>query len=296
MTPTLLLGLLLGVSASVIWGGHAVIARAALTGQGFVPLDLLFFRYLPAALILAPLAWRARHAIHRLGWRRMLALAATGGAPNLLLFAGGLVFAPASHGGTISPMTVSVAGAILAVPLLGEVPTPGRLAALGVMAAGILLIGLDGLMGPHEGAWRGDLLLLACGTTWATYTLLLRRWQVAAIPATAVVTTVSAAFVLPLWLPWRAADVLALPWDSVLWQICAQGVMLGALSMFLYARAVELVGATRAATLSIVVPVTALLLSALMLGERLTLAQSAGAALAVGGMLAAILFTGRRPA
>jgi drug/metabolite transporter (DMT)-like permease len=150
--------------------------------------------------------------------------------------------------------------------------------------------------GAHPGAWRGDILLLGAGGTWAVFTLLLRRWQVPAIPATAAVTMVSAAAVLPVWLPWRAAEVAALPTGSILLHLVTQGLILGAIAMFLYARAVELLGATRAATLSIMVPVTALLLAALVLHEPISLLQGMGATLAVGGMLAAVLFTGRKTA
>lgn len=296
MNPKILLGLALGVASSLIWGGHAVVARPALAGQGFHPLDLATFRYVPAALLLAPLAWAARDTLARIGLRRLAVLAFFGGAPNLLLFLSALVYAPASHGGTIAPMTVPIAGAVLAVPLIGEKPSPGRAAALGVMAAGVLMIGWDGVAGAHPGAWRGDLLLLLAGGTWAVFTLLLRRWQVPAIPATAAVTIVSALAVLPIWLPWRAATVLALPTGSLLLHLAMQGIVLGALAMFLYARAVELLGPTRAATLSIMVPVTALLLAALVLHEPLSWLQGMGASLAVGGMLAAVLFTGRKTA
>ena len=211
-----------------------------------------------------------------------------------LLFLWALVYAPAAHGGTIAPMTVPIAGALLAIPLIREWPSRGRAMALCVMAIGVLLIGWDGVIGTHPGAWRGDILLLLAGSTWAVFTLLLRRWQVPAIPATAAVTIVSALAVLPVWLPWRAADVLALPSASILLHLATQGLLLGALAMFLYARAVELLGPTRAATLSIMVPVTALLLAALLLREPISLLQGLGASFAVGGMLAAVLFTGRK--
>jgi drug/metabolite transporter (DMT)-like permease len=296
MNPKILLGLALGAASSLIWGGHAVVARPALAGQGFHPLDLATFRYAPAALLLAPLAWAARDTLARIGLRRLAVLAFFGGAPNLLLFLSALVYAPASHGGTIAPMTVPIAGAVLAVPLIGERPSPGRAAALAVMAAGVLMIGWDGVAGAHPGAWRGDLLLLLAGGTWAVFTLLLRRWQVPAIPATAAVTIVSALAVLPVWLPLRATTVMALPTGALLLHLAMQGIVLGALAMFLYARAVELLGPTRAATLSIMVPVTALLLAALVLHEPLSWLQGMGASLAVGGMLAAVLFTGRKTA
>lgn len=296
MNPKIVLGLALGVASSIIWGGHAVVARPALAGQGFHPLDLAAFRYAPAALLLGPLAWSARATLARIGLPRLGALALFGGAPNLLLFLWALVYAPASHGGTVAPMTVPIAGALLAIPLIGEWPSRGRALALLVMAAGVLMIGWDGVAGAHPGAWRGDILLLLAGSTWAVFTLLLRRWQVPAIPATAAVTILSAIVVLPLWLPLRAPVVLDLPPGAILLHVATQGLVLGALAMFLYARAVELLGPTRAATLSIMVPVTALLLAALLLREPISFLQGMGASLAVGGMLAAVLFTGRKTA
>lgn len=296
MNPKILLGLALGVAASLIWGGHAVVARPALAGQGFSPFDLAAFRYGPAALVLAPLAWSARATLMRIGPRRLVTLAMLGGAPNLLLFLWALVYAPASHGGTIAPMTVPIAGALLAIPLIGEKPTPGRAASLAVMAAGVLMIGWDGVAGAHAGAWRGDILLLLAGCTWAAFTLLLRRWQVPAIPATAAVTIVSALAIVPAWMPLRLGPVLDLPPGALLQHVTMQGLVLGALAMFLYARAVELLGPTRAATLSIMVPVTALLLAVFVLAEPISWLQGGGATLAVGAMLAAVLFTGRKPA
>lgn len=296
MNPKLLLGFGFGLIATIIWGGHAAIARGAVAGQGFVPLDLMAFRYAPAALLLAPLAWNHRGAIMALGVRKILLLAATGGAPNLLLFVGALVYAPASHGGTIAPMTGPIFGALLAIPLLREIPTPGRVAALVAMGAGVLLIGLDGFSGDHPGAWRGDLMLVGAGATWASFTVLLRRWQVAAIPATAIVTIVSGLVVVPIWIATRLDDLPSLPVGLVFWQLFAQGVMLGVVSLFLYARAVELLGATRGSSLAVMVPVVALLLAALLLDESLSGLQLAGATLAVLGMLAAVLFTGRKTA
>jgi drug/metabolite transporter (DMT)-like permease len=286
MNPKLILGLAFGFASALIWGGHAVIARPVLADGSFSSFDLAAFRYGVGMMALLPFAWAARATLLRLGLRRILLLALFGGAPNLMLFLVALVYAPASHGGTIGPMTAPIVGAILAIPLLKEWPTQGRALALGAMVMGVLMIGWDGVMGDYPGAWRGDLLLMASGATWAVFTLLLRRWQVPAIPATAAITIVSGLAILPFWLPMRAAEVFAMP----------AGLVLGCVAMFFFARAVELLGATRAATLSVMVPVVALLLAGLWLREPLSLLQILGAGLAVAGMLAAVLFTGRKSA
>lgn len=295
LNPKIVFGLLLGALASVIWGGHAVLARLALTGQGFHVLDLLFCRYVPASLILLPLVWRHREEMRRLGWRRILVLFLFAGCSNLLLYVSAMRFAPATHGSTISPMVSPILGALMAWWLLGERPTPGRAATLAVMLSGVLIIGWDGL-GHHPGAWRGDLLLVANGATWCVFTVLLRRWQVSPIPAVAAVTLVSVPFVLPPFLALRIEEFLALPPGLIAWMIVAQGILLGAISMLFFARSVEMLGATRASTLSVLVPVTGLILSALVLGEEIGPVKALGAALCTGAMLAAVLFTGRRVA
>ncbi len=298
MTRTTLWGLVIGLLASAIWGGHATFARIAMAtpavGVALNPLDLLFCRYAPSALLLAPLAWRHREVLRALGLRRMLLLTLTGGAPNLALFVVAMQWAPASHGATIAPMTVPIAGALLAIPLLREWPSAGRTAALATMALGVLLIGWDGVAGPYPGAWKGDLLLVLAGGTWGVFSLLLRRWQIPAVPSTAIIAIVSACLVVPIWLVVRGPVALDLPAGPFAIQLLGQGLVLGLAAMFMFSRSVELLGATRASSLSVMVPVTGLAAAAWLLDEPLSGLKLLGAGLAICGMLAAVLFTGRR--
>jgi len=294
MNPKILAGLALGIGASIIWGGHAVVARLALAGQGFQPLDLAACRFIPGALLLGHLAWGARARLREVGLGKLLVLTAVGGLGNFLVFVTALVWAPASHGGTIAPMTAPVVGALAGWLLLAEKPTTGRLAALGVMVAGVLCIGWDGLASNQPDVWKGDLLLLAAGASWGFFGALLRRWQVPAFPATGAIAVISGILVAPMWLATSAGDFLALPWQSQLWMLVAQGLLLGVAAMLFFTRSVELLGPTRASTLAVVVPITALLLAAVVLDEPLTALKLLGAGLALAGMLGAVTLTGRR--
>jgi drug/metabolite transporter (DMT)-like permease len=288
------LGLAFGLAAAFAWGAQAVVARSG-TVAGYTPLDLAALRYIAAGLVLAPFAWRARQALLAIGLPRLIVVAIAGGAGNALLFSWGLVHAPASHGGTIAPITAAIMGAVLGIPLLREWPTRGRVVAIGVIVAGVALIGWDGIGGAHPGAWRGDLILLCAGTTWAAFTLLLRRWQVPALAGNAAVCCLSALMLVPVWLALGMGSVPGQPIGMTLLQMVAQGLVASALATTLYARAGELLGATRTACLTALVPVTAVLLSVLVLAEPLGLAKLSGVTLAVGGMLAAVVFTGRKP-
>jgi drug/metabolite transporter (DMT)-like permease len=286
-------GLLLGLAAALTWGVQAVVARAGAVA-GYTALDVSVLRFLAAGAVLAPFAWRSRERLARLGAWRLLVLAVTGGAGSSLLFNWALAYAPASHGGTIAPITAAIMGAVLAIPLLGEYPTRGRLLALGVIVAGVLLIGWDGIAGTHPGAWRGDLILLLAGTCWSSFTLLLRRWQVPALAGNAALCVVSALILLPPWLADGMGRVPDLPWQGAALQALGQGVLSAALATTLYARAAESLGATRTACLTALVPVFALFSAAALLGEPLGAAKLLGVALAVGGILGAVLLTGRR--
>lgn len=288
----LLLGLVFGLAAAVTWGSQAVVARTG-TLAGFSPVDLAVLRFATAGLVLAPFAWRGRRVLAAVGLWRLLVLACCGGFGNALLFGWGVVYAPASHGGTIAPITAAVSGAILAIPVLAEWPTRGRVLALCGLAGGLVLIGWDGLTGEHPGAWRGDLLLLAAGGIWGGFTVLLRRWQVPALPGTAAICGLSFLVVLPAWLAMGFGAVPELTWRDSALQMVGQGLLSSVIATTLYARATELLGATRAACVSTMMPVAAIILSVLLLGESLGALKVAGVALAVGSMLAAVLFTGR---
>jgi len=287
------LGLACGLTAALAWGAQAVVARSG-TLAGYSALDLAVLRYFTAGLVLAPFAWWARGVLARIGLRRLLVLAVAGGIGNALLFNGGLIYAPASHGGTIAPIASAVMGAVLGIPLLGEWPTRGRVVALGVMALGVLLIGIDGITGSVPGAWRGDLLLLGAGTIWAGFTLLLRRWEVPALAGNAAVCGLSVMIALPPWLLMGGGVVPELPFRQALLQMVAQGLIASALATTLYARAVGLMGGTRTACLTALIPVVAVILSVIVLDEPLGATKLAGVVLAVGGMLVAVVFTGRR--
>lgn len=292
MNSRLWLGLALGMGASVIWGAHAVVARISLAGQGLHPFDLIACRFLVSGLILAPLVWRERAALIRLGLPKLLVLTAMGGVGNLMVFTTALLYAPASHGGTIPPITGPIMGALAGYLLLGENPTRGRVSALGLMLLGVLFIGWDGLSTDAPDVWKGDILLFLAGVSWGFFGALLRRWQAPAFPTASAMAIVSAIIILPLWVGTSAADFLARPAWLQLWVGFAQGIMLGVVSMQMFTRSLEILGPTRAATLSVMVPVTALLLSATVLGEPIGAKQVLGAVLAILGMLGAVTLTG----
>jgi drug/metabolite transporter (DMT)-like permease len=113
----------------------------------------------------------------------------------------------------------------------------------------------------------GDLLFVLTGLMFATFGTLLRLWRIAAMPAAAIISVLSL-FALPVhWLLGDFAQMTALGWRENLLQVVLQGVLTGPAAMYLFARSVALLGAGRAAIFFSLIPLFALLLGWLALGE-----------------------------
>lgn len=96
-------GLLWGLLAASIWATYSVLARLGIKA-GLSPGDLTLMRFLPGALLMAPLLWRwGLRDLAGIGWRRGLVLSALAGPGFSLLFMTGFSLAPLAHGAVIAP-------------------------------------------------------------------------------------------------------------------------------------------------------------------------------------------------
>lgn len=282
------LGMLVAV---VIFAGNFVLGRRAILA-GIAATDLVALRYGIAGLVLLPvlLLPRGRAVLARLGWRRAVLLAALGGAPYYLATAAALVFAPAGHGVVLNPGTVTLAALAIAATQ-GE--RLGRWALLGVpmMIAGLLLVAGDGIAGRPglPRVWVGDLLLVGSGVAWAFYGVLLRRWGLDALSATAIVGVLSLLAWLPPYLVLAGARLASAPRGEVILQGAFQGLLAGGAAIVLYSHAVSVLGVARAALFPPLVPVIGLALAAAMLQEAVGPWQAVGMGATVAGMALAAL-------
>ena len=74
----------------------------------------------------------------------------------------------------------------LAFVLIGDRPTPGRAAGLGLILLGVGTLFFGGAASSEYGSKTlvGDLILLCAGFIWSMFTVLLKRWQVRAFDVT----------------------------------------------------------------------------------------------------------------
>lgn len=283
-------GMLLSV---VIFGSNFVISRHAML-NGLSPHDLLALRFATAGLLLLPLFLKAGgfRNCAGLGWVRGISLATTSGFPMTFLMLTGLTMAPAAHGATIGPGTVTVIGIVGSVVLFGaRLSAPLVVGILGVMG-GLGFLAFAGGGGTASETLRGDLCFLGVGLLWGFYPLLIQLWKVDGLKGAVVVSVLSLAY-LPFYALFffRGFDIA--PWWVLLLHALYQGVINVILGLWLWGWAAHVLGAAVVGRFPPLIPVTGTTLAIPALGEIPGPLQLAGFGLIIGGLFVA---SWRRPA
>ena len=283
------LGILCGLLTAIIWGVQSVVSRHAMLID-LTPADVTILRFTSAAAVLLP--WALRHMrpfpVGSLGWPRAWVMALLIGPLYSLILVGGASFAPALHSSIISPGLIQVFTALLIFLVTGERAGRMRLIGLGIIVLGIGIFSRDALaMTPSRpDAWIGDLLFVLIAFLWAIFGLLARRWGVSSLEVTAASCLLSVPLlaIVALALPIHMSRA---PFAELLLQALYQGVLVGVVALYLYARSVATLGAARATLFLPLVPVATAAASALLLAEVPSPTEIVGMAIVVSGMLIA---------
>lgn len=271
------------VLLSILWGGSFFFAKVALAELG--PFTIVFFRVALAALALNIVASAIGASLWRAGtpWRQLLVMGALNNAlPFGLIFWGQTTITSglASILNATTPLFTVVVAHIFT---RDERMTVRKL--VGVLAG---LAGVAILIGPDLGGsiW-GQIACLAAALSYAFAGIYGRRFKalgVQPLQAAAGQLTASAMLILPIML--LAEPAWPMP-SAVTWSAVAGLALLStALAYVLYFRILAAAGATNLLLVTFLIPVTAILLGAVFLGERLELRQFAGMALIGLGLVA----------
>lgn len=282
-------GMLLSV---LIYGSNFVISRYAVQ-HGLSQHDLLALRFATAGPLLLPLFFR-RGGLGNcggVGWGRGLFLAISSGFPMTYLMLTGLTLAPAAHGATIGPGTVTVIGAVGSVLMFGAALSRNLVIGIAGVVAGLLCLAISGSTGAND-TLKGDVLFLGVGLLWGFYPLMIQRWKIDGLGATAIVSVLSMAY-LPLYalLFFRGFDVA--PWWVLLFHAFNQGVLNVIIGLWIWGWAAHVLGASVVGRFPPLIPVTGTLMAIPVLGEIPSGLQVGGIILIIGGLFVA---SWRRPA
>lgn len=285
-TRSYLVGAAFALFAISIWSGWYVSSRLDVI-TGLSAYDLVALRFGVAATILIPISLRMHGGLGRVRFGNALALFAGSGAVYSLCSTGGVTFASPAEGAVLTPGVMPMATALLSAIFLKERVRRNQLLGFGFILVGVIVIGGLGIFESNHGEWIGHLLFLLGAFLFAGYTVALRRAGLTGLEATALVSLWSAVAYLPIYVFALHPRLLEVPPASLLFPAFYQGVLTNVVSLVAYARAVSILGASRAAPFAALIPAVTALLSILILNEFPPLADWAGiAAASVGVYLA----------
>ena len=278
---------------SLTLGGQWIAAKLGVTAVP--PLELSAMRFVIAAAVLlaACAVTRTPLPLHR--WRPIGAAAVCGAVGfNTLAFLG-ISVTPASDSALIIPTMIPLATALFAT-LIHERLTSRKLGGFAIATVGAALVIAGGQGGGGEASalrLRGDLMEVGAAAAWAANltiaAIVLRKESV--LGYTTLMVTIGAVLLLPFGALERGyADVPA--WSTDTWLAAGfLGVFSTALAFVLFFWAVHRFGASLAAMVAYLTPVTTLVLAFFILAERpLPLQLVGGVVIVVGVRIAA-----RRP-
>jgi drug/metabolite transporter (DMT)-like permease len=271
---------------SLALGGQWIAAKL---GVAAVPaLELSTMRFAIASVVLLAACAITRTAIPLRSWRPILAAAACGVlAFNTLAFVG-LNDTPASDSALIIPTVIPLATALFAT-LIHERLTRIKLLGFAIATVGAALVIVGGQQAGVDASslrLRGDLMELGAAAGWAASltigAVVLRTESVLGYVTLMVV--IGTALIAPLgWLAQGYRDVPS--WPPETWIAAGSlGVISTALAFVLFFWAVQRFGASLAAMVSYLTPVSSLILAFFILAERPLPLQLAGGAVIVLGV------------
>lgn len=280
--------LLLALAAST-WGGNIALGR--FMHGDIPPLTLTFFRWAVALIVVIPITWRKfveDLPVIKRHWKWMLMASATGVAIFHSFIYMGLSSTTAVNAGLMmatSPIVIPVVAYLVHRDKLTGRQAIGLVAL--VLGVGFIITRGDLNVLSNLTFNTGDLWILAAVPNWALYSVLLKD-RPAGLSSRALVLTITAigtVLLTPFYF-WELSTVGGFDLNSAnLLTIAYVSVVASVIAYFAWNKGVAAVGAIKAGPFLHMIPVVAMLLGIVFLGETLQAFHFLGMAMIASGIL-----------
>lgn len=274
----------------IIWASNFSVVKASL--EDFHPLAFNTTRFLLASALLGLIVWATGGSLRfdRRDWPTLIWLGVLGNTAYQILFIFGIDWTLAGNA-ALMLATVPIFATLLSVVLGHERVGAGVWIGAVLSFVGIGLVVWGGATSVRFAAdtVRGDLTMLAAAVAWSVYTVgsapLLRKYGT--LPVTAMTMWIGgaglAAVSIPALMSQPWADVRTWSWVGLLYS----GIMAIAVAYLLWYYAVRHLGSSRTSVYSNTIPIVALVIAWLTLGETPGWLQILGAIAILGGIVLA---------
>ncbi len=246
-----------GISAALIWCGFILVSRMGGVSD-LSSFDVIAIRYLTCASILLPvwLYFKFSNSKHRFNLLdpKLIMASVVGGLAYALFTFKGFEMAPASHAAVLLPGLIPLLIIALTVMVNKERQGLGKWLGMGVIALGIGMLFYRELS-QGQGITQGHIYLALGALCWAIFTVLIKRWNISAWQATVSLAVVTCVLYMPVYVLWLPKNISLNVMPDIALQAVYQGVMATIIQMFLYVRAVQILGPASMGSLMAIVPV-----------------------------------------
>lgn len=277
------LAVIAGLIMVIITAIQFVAARFSLRAN-LTAVDIASLRFAGAAVIFLPIILSVGVGnLKALGWRRASILTILVGLPYPLIINWGLSYAPAAHAAALCPASIVFFSFVLSRIVFKDKVSNARLVGIAVIIMGLLtFVFCSGI--ETGNTLFGDLLFTGSGIMFSAYAVLVRRWAVDPVTATAAIVLLSC-LLLPFLHSFAASGLKAASAAEISTQIVIQGFLAGAAAMFLYTYAVSQLGPQIASLFMPCVPIATAVTGVVVLGEIPTFAQFLAITIMTAGMI-----------
>lgn len=273
----------------VIWSGWAIVTRLGVTTHSMTPLDLAFMRYLPAGLLMLPIAIKHRKYITRYNYKAIIMMALNIGVLYFMLMAIALKTATAGHS-IITPCLLTLIVAVGSYFMFTEKFSSIRLFGYALIIIGILYK----IFVVSGGAEREDLLFIIAAFCYSSYTLSARKHKMPPLVNTAFVQVASLLLLLPIYTIYQIVEPHEVSLNGAVQQIFYQAILTSIVSLVMYNKAINCIGASRTASFAALLPVMVTLGAMPILNEYPTVYDWVFVAFMSGGVFFASGVLGKR--
>jgi drug/metabolite transporter (DMT)-like permease len=281
------IGILCGVLSILLFSSFTLVSRLGLSSSLTLP-DIAALRFGIGGTLLMPVL--LRYGLAGVRWRDAAALAFFGGVGFALSAYAGFSLAPAAHGAVLLHGTLPMfTCAIMSVISRGS-RSPYRTIGIVLIGAGIALMAYDslGVTAASPRQLIGDGFLLLASLFWSSYGVLTRRLGLPPAQGAAIVAVFSLCCFLPIYALLPGKALLLVSARELLLQALVQGVLVGAVSIFVYTRAVAALGPAKTALFTAAVPCVTTLAAIPLLSEIPSIISLSGVGIVTLGMIVAL--------
>lgn len=284
------------ILTTLFWGGTFVAGKKAVENVG--PFSIGFLRFAIASTLLLALTWRIEGRLPALKKSQIvpvILLGLIGICLYNVMFYKGLKIIEASRASLIiatCPIFITMFSALF----LKERLTPLKVLGIVISVCGATVVISKGDISQivHGGPGRGELYILCCVLSWATYSLIGKGVMKELSPLTAV-TYSAVVGAIALFVPACTIEELigniahhsARDWLCIFYL----GIFGTVIGFVWYYQGVERLGPTKAGLFINFVPIFGILSARLFLEEQITLSLAVGAVLVISG----VYLTNRNP-